>query len=527
MQWWDRAADILTRADTRLRRFGFVTTNSITQVFSRRVIERHLEKIFPGTARGAGEAGEGGQPEIPQQEAPAGAASVMPDQRVSSAPHCSAMSGGHGDPLMAGISGRKSAGPPPAQTPAEVPAFAGTTTALSLVLAIPDHPWTRATRDAAAVRIAMTVAQAGAHAGRLVEIVREAKLDTDEPELEDRETIGRINADLTVGTDVTGLRPLLANEGICSPGVKLHGAGFIVTPVKAEELGLGKREGLGLHIRPYLNGRDLLQRPRGVMVVDLFELTERDVRLRFPEVYQHIMMHVKPDRDTNRRDYRRLNWWVFGENNPLLRQALEQLQRFIGTTETSKHRLFQFIRGDTLPDNMITAIGSDDAFHHGVLSSSIHVGWALHAGGTLEDRPRYSKSKIFDPFPFPDPAAEQRAAIAEIAEELDSTRRTALAENDKLTMTGLYNLVEAVRTGTLPADQEAQTTRARARIVAKLHDDLDAAVAAAYGWPADLPPAEIVSRLVALNAERAAEEAAGHVRWLRPDYQQSRFGKAV
>ena len=67
--------------------------------------------------------------------------------------------------------------------------------------------------------------------------------------------------------------------------------------------------------------------------------------------------------------------------------------------------------------------------------------------------------------------------------------------------------------------------RGRAGIVRKLHDDLDAAVAEAYGWPADLPPAEIVSLLVALNAARAAEEAAGHVRWLRPDFQAGRFGK--
>ena len=44
MHWWDRAADILTRPGTRLRRFGFVTTNSITQVFSRRVIEGWLAK---------------------------------------------------------------------------------------------------------------------------------------------------------------------------------------------------------------------------------------------------------------------------------------------------------------------------------------------------------------------------------------------------------------------------------------------------------------------------------------------------
>ena len=56
-------------------------------------------------------------------------------------------------------------------------------------------------------------------------------------------------------------------------------------------------------------------------------------------------------------------------------------------------------------------------------------------------------------------------------------------------------------------------------VLRQLHDELDAAVAAAYGWPADLPDAEILTRLVALNATRAAEEAAGTIRWLRPEYQ--------
>jgi hypothetical protein len=52
-----------------------------------------------------------------------------------------------------------------------------------------------------------------------------------------------------------------------------------------------------------------------------------------------------------------------------------------------------------------------------------------------------------------------------------------------------------------------------------LHDDLDAAVAAAYGWPVDLTDAEILERVVALNAARAAEEARGKIRWLRPEFQ--------
>jgi hypothetical protein len=56
-------------------------------------------------------------------------------------------------------------------------------------------------------------------------------------------------------------------------------------------------------------------------------------------------------------------------------------------------------------------------------------------------------------------------------------------------------------------------------ILKELHENLDAAVAEAYGWPADLSTDEILHRLVDLNAERAAEEARGLVRWLRPDYQ--------
>jgi len=537
MHWWDRAAAILTAPATRLRRFGFVTTNSITQVFSRRVIERWLaEEILPGTGRGTGEAGGGGAgaPAAPEAASPTSATEAAHESNPAESPlH------------------HPSGGPPP--RPGE--------DRLSLILAIADHPWTRASRDAAAVRIAMTVAEAGVHEGRLVEIVGEAKLDSDEPELEERVTPGRINADLSVGTDVTVLKPLMANEGICSPGVKLHGSGFIVTPEKAKELGLGTRPGLEAHIRPYLNGRDLLQRPRGMMVIDLYGLSENEVMDRFPEVYQHLLQTVREDRarqvnrsPTGDAKAYLAKWWVFGKPRTELRPALEGLSRYIATTETSKHRVFQFLEASVLSDNMIVAVASDDAFHLGVLQSSISVGWALNQGATLEDRPRYSKSRCFDPFPFPQPTSIQRAQIADIIERLESTRRAALAENEKLTMTGLYNLVEAVRSGTKPLpfrggvgvgevpafptsptpipspEGEGRIMAARARIVAKLHDDLDQAVAEAYGWGdewrrAPLPPAEIVARLVALNATRAAEEAAGTIRWLRPEYQQPRFGR--
>ncbi|HEY0028850.1 MAG TPA: DNA methyltransferase [Allosphingosinicella sp.] len=462
MYWWNRAAEILGAKGSRLERFGFVTTNSITQEFNRRTVARHLDGSNP----------------------------------------------------------------------------------LSLLMAIPDHPWTKATVDSAAVRIAMTVAAGKARQGkarqgkdgtvisdgRLYRIVEEAGLDTDAPDIRFGEVNGSINADLSVGTDVTRARPLLSNEWLCSPGVKLHGSGFILTPAEAEHLGLGSREGLERYIRPYRNGRDLTGRVRKVLVIDLFGREEAEVRRRYPEVYQHLLRTVKPERDANNRATYRTNWWIFGEPRRELRPALAGLPRYIATVETAKHRVFQFLGASILPDNMLVCIASPDPYVLGVLSWKGSAAWALQSGGWLGigNDPRYSKSRTFDPFPFPDATPYQRTRIGEIAEELDATRKTVLADHPDLTLTTLYNLREKTeKSEALSAKEEDQRMRGRVDIIAELHDRLDAAVAEAYGWPATLSDEEIVTRLVALNAERAAEERRGIVRWLRPEYQQRKAGVAT
>jgi hypothetical protein len=54
------------------------------------------------------------------------------------------------------------------------------------------------------------------------------------------------------------------------------------------------------------------------------------------------------------------------------------------------------------------------------------------------------------------------------------------------------------------------------------HKKLDAAVAAAYGWPADLTDEQILERLLALNLERAAEEEkAAKVKKPKPSREKS------
>jgi hypothetical protein len=391
---------------------------------------------------------------------------------------------------------------------------------ISLAFAIPDHPWVDAS-DAAAVRIAMTVGVKGRERpGRLLEVVREAPIQDGEAEVELSERSGVIHADLRIGADLTRALPLRANEGLCSPGVKLHGAGFIVTPEQATALGLGRVPGLENNIRPYLNGRDLTGHSRGVMVIDLFGLGEAEVRRRFPEVYQWVLERVKPERDQNNRASYRELWWIFGEPRREIRPALKGLSRYVATVETAKHRPFVFLESNTLPDNMLVCFAHEDAFVLGVLSSRAHVTWTLSRGASLEDRPRYTKSLCFDPFPFPDCGEGQRADIRTTAEELDALRKERLRLHPDLTLTVLYNVLAKLRAGEELSERERDIhDRGLVGVLRRLHDDLDRAVLAAYGWPADLSDEELLSRLVALNRERAEEEWRGRVRWLRPEYQ--------
>ncbi len=162
---------------------------------------------------------------------------------------------------------------------------------------------------------------------------------------------------------------------------------------------------------------------------------------------------------------------------------MANLDRYIVTVETMKHRVFQFLPAEILPDNMLTVVALADAFHLGVLLSRFHVAWALHAGGWLGvgNDPRYSKSRCFDPFPFPSATDLQRQRIISIAEDLDAHRMRVIAEHPRLTLTGLYNVLEKLRTGASPDALDARDRRifddGLVLILMELHDRLDAAVA--------------------------------------------------
>ncbi|MDQ5908920.1 MAG: hypothetical protein QG599_1013, partial [Pseudomonadota bacterium] len=406
---------------------------------------------------------------------------------------------------------------------------------LSLTFAISDHPWVD-TSDGAAVRIAMTVAELGDREGVLQTVRRESEGDENARSVELTTRCGKLHADLTIGANVAGVGTLAANAGLGFRGITLMGSGFWVEP--NDPLITLEPDA----IKPLRNGKDLTSRPRGVYAIDFFGLSHDQAWNQFPAAFQRVLDGVKPERDQSQRAAYREKWWIFAEARPDLRAAKLGLPRYIATAMTAKHRVFTFLESAILPDQGLIAITLDQGFWLGLLSSRLHIVWALANGGTLESRPRYNNSRCFETFPFPDASAESAAHIRDLAEQLDAHRKRQQAQHPELTLTGMYNVLEILRTGEpLNAKDLAIHQQGLVSLLRELHDDLDRAVFIAYGWSdlaevlvgqpgattplPDKPAAqqdaeeELLRRLVDLNTQRAEEEAQGQIRWLRPAYQ--------
>ena len=434
MYWWHKAALAVRKTNTK--RFGFITTNSIVQAYSRGLVEQHL------TAKDG----------------------------------------------------------------------------IVIIYAIPDHPWVESV-DGAAVRVAMMVGvsqvvyKGVATLGYISE-----KSESATPGIR-KENVDIIGATLERDLGIQRVQTLAGNKDMCLQGVILGGEGFKLELEDIEKMGYSKNK-LPKIIKKHLIGRDIVQVPTHNLIIDTFGLSESELREEWPEFYQRLFDMVKPEREHNKRDTRRKNWWLFAENAPRLRRALNGLKRFIATPNTSKHRPFVFFKDDTLPDAMTYIVPSDDAYLLGTLSSRSHTVWAVTTGGTLGPTPRYNNTVTFAPFPFPVCDEQQKAKIRELGEALDAHRKRQQAQHPDLTITDMYNVMEKLRADQpLSAKEKITHERGLVSVLRQIHDELDAAVFDAYGWTPSLTDEEILERLVALNRERAAEERNGLIRWLRPEFQ--------
>ena len=316
----------------------------------------------------------------------------------------------------------------------------------------------------------------------------------------DGERVASINANLTGGVDLTKARRLAENQGVAFQG-NIKSGPFDISDSLAQEMLKSPNphnKSNSEVIKPWVNARDVTDRSRKMWIVDFRDMPLEQAAL-YEAPFEYVNEHVRPIRETNRDERMRTYWWRLGRDRGELQAAISPLTRFIVTPRVAKHRIFAWVVPETSPDNAVVAIARDDEYTFGILHSKIHEVWALGTGTQLREKEsgfRYSHTDTFETFPFPEPTGEQRAAIVDAAARLNELRegwlnpvdangRPALNAKDlrKRTLTNLYNQ--------------------RPTWLTNAHDTLDAAVAAAYGWPDNLDDAAILERLLALNLERS------------------------
>jgi hypothetical protein len=393
-----------------------------------------------------------------------------------------------------------------------------------------DRPWIL---DGANVHVSMVAFDNGEEKARIL----------------DGKPVPTINANLTAATDAGTANHLASNTNIGFIGVAQK-APFDISLTEASKM----LSGCNPHGRPnsdvlvpIRNAMDSTQRLRDVWNIDFgLDMPQGDAAL-YEEPFLYVATTIRPLRVDHREPRQAKYWWLFARPCPDMREALAGLPRFAATPRVSKYRLAVWLTPEVLCDSALVAFARSDDLFFGVLHSRFNGVWSLAQGTVLGgNTPRYTPSTCFETFPFPPGVIPEPrtlnpdsplAAIAAAAKELNTLRENWLNPPDWTrtetlefpgTVGGPWDRYidpataedrGAFKVGTVryprlvPRDADC-AARLKDRTLTKLynarpawladcHARLDAAVAAAYGWPADLTDDAILERLLALNLERA------------------------
>lgn len=309
--------------------------------------------------------------------------------------------------------------------------------------------------------------------------------------------VGGLSSALTAGEELADPVPLRENEGRAFIGSYVLGMGFTLTPEEAAEL-IERDPHNAEVIQPYIGGEELNSNPR--LEHERYVINFRDWPLEkaeeWPELIAIVREKVKPERDRLTEDRSREIWWQFSRRRPELYAAMERLPRVLVCARHSKHVGIAFQPPTRVYSEATCVFLFEDAAALALLQSSTHDAWARALGSSLKADLRYTPSTCFGTFPFPRPTAAQRITLAEAGQALYDAR-SALMLREELGMTKVWNRVLD------PHEMDPDFLHLRA-----VRDAMDRAVLAAYGW-SDIDAedkATILTRLRALNAQRAAEE---------------------
>lgn len=382
---------------------------------------------------------------------------------------------------------------------------------LQIFAAWADEPWIL---DGAAVRVSIV-----AFARRSA---RGAELDGNQ--------VSVINSDLTgTALDFTVVRKLRENVSAMVHGSKKIGE-FELRGEEARDLVVTAGNPNGKPnsdvLSPCWNGADVAGRNRDFWIIDFGMMSQAEAA-EYERPFALVEKRVKPDRLENRNPELVKYWWRHGGPRPALRNAMPHLTRVLATPAVTKHRIWVWVPKTVLPDAQLMVALRDDDTTFGLLQSRLHTLWTLRLCSWVGvgNDPRYTPTTTFETFPFPNnmtpnfPAAqfagdERAVAISIAARKLNELRDKWL--NPPEWTTRVAEVVPGYPDRILPVDEGAMKAL-RLRTLTNLynslptwlvnaHNEVDAAVAAAYGWPDYSPKMsddEILRRLLELNLHRA------------------------
>ena len=331
---------------------------------------------------------------------------------------------------------------------------------------------------------------------------------------------GRIGG---AGIDLTAARSLAANANTAFMGDTKGGA-FDVPGDKARKwLALPANPNGQPNsdvLKPWMNAMDITRRPKGKWIVDFgWTMSEEEAAL-YEAPFRHASENVQSRRQKSKRESYRVYWYRHMEPRQGMWNALDGLDRYIATPRVAKHRVFVWLSSRICPDSTVVAMARDDDTTFGILHSRFHEAWSLRLATSLGkgNDPRYTSTTTFATFPFPPgltPAVPAQnytdnphaKAIATAARNLVTLRDRWL--NPPELVEWLHEPVPGYpKRPVAKTDNAAKALKARTltnlyndrpQWLADAHATLDNAVAAAYGWPADLPDEEALSELLASN----------------------------
>lgn len=323
-------------------------------------------------------------------------------------------------------------------------------------------------------------------------------------------------------------------------GSKFLGDGFVLTHSEADRL-IEQNPAERVVIRPLINGDEVNnepdQAPRRKIIN--FEDWAEERAAQFPLAYDRVSRLVRPVREKDNRAVRREKWWQHAERAVGLYQGIRGKQRCFIVARTTKHLSFSAAPTTYVYTEALKVFTTDRWDLFAVVQCTLHEVWARKYSGALKQDLRYSPSKCFDTFPLPGDLWQTVAPTLAQAGEQYHEHRRRLMRDLWLGLTDTYNLFHARDLNPELVAKVSKKTADVARAgfdglmeLRRLHVALDNAVRDAYGWTdlnlghdfvevETLPendrvrytvsPAarkEVLKRLLALNHQRAKEEAA-------------------